>query len=639
MLREYEPDDISALKENLNQLHSDKRSNQEWDADLYEQNNVRVRRYIPQDIPVYQSALATEIVDETSDSLRTDTPLVSHNLRTRGRKDENERHRARMQEWGEKRLLFDQAYADIDPYNQAGLDLALRGESILKILHNADFPEKPTRDEFKGKGKFDNAIKEWRNETSAINPLLPTRAVDPLGVYLPPDASYPLAYVVEHQTRRQIDMWEQYPAWKEEARDKVYSLGGSERAMNPDELNDPTREVEWLECWTCSHYIVWVGGVEVIRKKNPYGFVPYVHSYAGLGRSDARGDSSDKAASMLSKIRGEVEAEIIGKTIKFELAKLYVFPRVMVPDGQADRVAESLRARGIIEYDPEMGPDSIKWLDSPPINPAVSDFMDGVNTAIAKRANPIMRGMPEQDAQYGVLEALRLGQATKGIQNIAVNLNRMRTSALNVAARIVDKMGFEYDNMKSNDFNEPDFKVEFKAVDPVEETRRHMAGLALFRTDRAITKRTLRREFLDGVIKDIEEEEVQEMAERSEEAFYSSPQFTEFAIEMHRAEMLTQMAEEARGNAEQARTALPGGAPGIPGMGMPQAMASPLMGGNASGAIQGPGAGQSPTLPASPPPGQLLTTPEQVGGPGVSAPGLGEAQRPLAEARQVMEAP
>jgi len=615
-MRKYEPQDIAVLRENLSKTHGDKRSEQEWDGDLYNQDPSRVRQYLPNDIPIYQSALATEIVDQVSDSLRTDAPVIRYKPRSRGRDADKERHRARMTAWGIERLKFDQAYADIDPYNQAGLDLALRGEAILKVLHNADFPLKPTRDEFPTRSVYDDALADWRTETSTMSPLLPTQALDPLGVYTPPDAGCPLPYIVEHQVRRQIDMWEQYPDWKEGVKNKVYRFGIDERAMNVDELNDPVREVEWLECWTESHYIIWVGGVEVIRKPNPYGFVPYAHVYSGLGRSDVRGNTAEKAASILSKVRGEIEAEIIGKTIKFELAKLYVFPRIMVPRGTADDIADSLRARGIIEYEPEMGPDSIKWLDSPPINTSVAEFMDSVERAIAKRVNPIMRGMAEQESDFGVLEALRLGQATKGIQQIATNLNRLSTNSLNIAASIVQAMNFDYEDMRQGDFVEPHFEIEFKAIDPVEETRRHMAGLALYRADRAITKRTLRKEFLDGVITDIEDEEEQEMAERAEEAFYASDAFQQYAIETYIAERQQEMAADARDKAEQARHQQVGPPPGAgipPGGGMP------------------PGAG---TVPEN-----LMTTVEQLGGPEADTGALAQTAGPIQEARSAVELP
>jgi hypothetical protein len=615
-MRKYEPQDIAVLRENLSKTHGDKRNEQEWDADLYNQNPNRVRQYLPSDVPIYQSSLATEVVDEVSDSLRTDAPVIRYRPRSRGRDAENERHRARMTTWGYERLKFDQAYADIDPYNQAGLDLALRGEAILKVLHNADFPLKPTRDEFPTRSVYDDALADWRTETSTISPLLPTQALDPLGVYTPPDAGCPLSYIVQYQVRRQIDMWEQYPDWKEGVKNKVYSFGVDERAMNVDELNDPVREVEWLECWTESHYIIWVGGVEVIRKPNPYGFVPYAHVYSGLGRSDVRGNTAEKAASILSKVRGEIEAEIVGKTIKFELAKLYVFPRIMVPRGTADDIADSLRARGIIEYEPDMGPDSIKWLDSPPINTSVAEFMDSVERAIAKRVNPIMRGMAEQESDFGVLEALRLGQATKGIQQIATNLNRLSSNTLNIAASIVQAMNFDYEDMRKDDFVEPHFEIEFKAIDPVEETRRHMAGLALYRADRAITKRTLRKEFLDGVITNIEDEEEQEMTERAEEAFYASDAFQQYAIETYTAERQEEMARDARDNAEQMRGQQAGPLPGAgppPGAGIP------------------PGAGTAPE--------NLMTTVEQLGGPGADTGALAQTAGPIQEARSAVELP
>ncbi len=575
MPREFIVEDIHGLMNQLREYHSEKRGNQVWDDDFYEQRVEKVaRKYVPSDIPIFQSSLSTDVVDTVSDSLRTDEPVVNFRVSMPPEKEleegeepgeeeaKIEAHRVLMVRWGDQLMRYDREMADMDAYSEFGRNEALRGEGIIKRLHNSEIPEKPVRTDFGETEDFNVATRKWKAEMATFSPLLPARPIDPLNIYLPPNAVYPLPYIIEYQIRRQIDLWEDYPEWRGEVANKLFPIPNkSPKALTGTELDDPTREVMWLEFWSESHYIVHADGVEVIKKKNPYGFVPYINYYSGLGRTDERGSTAKKAASILSKIRGEIESEIVLKTIMFELAKLYVFPRLLVPEGEEDRVAKSMGARGIVPYG-EGGPESIKWLESPPLNATVGQFLAQAQTAISKRVNPIQRGMGEQDSEFGVLEALRLGQATKGIQDIANNLNRAGSASLNMAARMMFVLDLEMNvqgNAKTNDtdqkvtgsdFTDFNFEVEFKAVDPVEETRLQQAGMVLFRGG-AMSLDTNHRKFLAAVVDDPEEEADKMMEERVREAWYSSPEFIQYAVQVHQATLAATEADAGTAGIEE----------------------------------------------------------------------------------------
>ena len=390
----------------------------------------------------------------------------------------------------------------------------------------------------------------------------------------------PLPYIIEHQVRRQLDMWEQYPDWKTEIAGKIWTENGQERQLTTDELNDPLREVDWLEYWSPTQYIVVVDGVEAVAKENPYGFVPYAHEYSGLGRVDQRASSSAKAASILSKIRGELMSEIILKTIMFELAQSYVFPRIIVPEGREDIVRQGMRHRGILTYDPQdpKGAQSIQWLDPIDINPAVSQFLGEAQQAIARRVNPILGGMPQQDSEFGVLEALRIGQATKGIQEITTNLNRLATVSIRQAAQMLMALDTDMTVMGTVQNGGRDIKItpallktykqlsiEFEATDPVEQTRRQQAGMVLYRGN-AISRRSLQTKYLPEIVEDPAQEDVRMGTEASAAAFYSSQEFMQWAVQKHQAAQQEQMAEQQR-NAAQANLMNAGGMGAPPGMG------------------------------------------------------------------------
>lgn len=572
---------VQTLYEQLNEYHAQKNANQNIDNAYYEQNVEAIARdNVPSDIPIYESSLATDTVDQVSEALRTDEGKVIYDALTSS--DSEMKKKSRLEAWGRQVLSADGEDRDIDPYAQAGIDLALRGEAVIKRLHRTDMPIEPAPADFKGKGRqerFDGAHKQWEALMEATSPLLPAVAVDPLNVFIPPNATNPLPYIVEYQERRQIDLWEQYPDWKAELAAKV--LGEDKNTLTEEDLNNPMRIVTWLEYWSTTQYIIVADGVEVVNKANPYGFVPYAHEYSGIGRAGRDGTSDKKAASIISKIRGELKSDIVMRTIMYELAQSYVFPRIRIPEGRETAVREGMGHRGILTYDENdpRGPDSIQWLDPVPINPAVSEFMARTQEAVARRVNPILGGMPQQDAEFGVLEALRLGQATKGIQKIGMNLNRLATHSLHQASQMLialDKKMTVFGTSQNggSKFNVTDamlkeFKhlsVKFEAIDPVEQTRQQQAGMVLLRGG-AITKRTYRSKYLPEIVEDALSEEIQEAKEMAFAAFSQSPEFMQWATQQHMAKMQQQQTAEAQTTAtEQLQQMAASAGPGAGGV-------------------------------------------------------------------------
>jgi|TARA_R110000823_G_scaffold29554_4_gene85610 hypothetical protein len=549
---------VEDMRETLRRYHGDKRTSQELDDKYYNQEVEAIARdHLPDDIPIYQSSLSTDVVDQVSDQLRTDEPNVDYGALTDS--DREIARKSKFESWGKQVILDDQLGQDVDAYSQAGKDLSLRGEAVIKRLHNTNLPDEPVLSDFSGRGKretFKEAHNKWEAEIAATSPLSPARAVDPLNCFIPPNAVNPLPYIIEHQERRQVDIWEDYPDWRTAIAAKVWAKNGKDTRLTDDELNDPLREVDWLEYYSKDQYILLIDGIEVVSTKNPYGFVPYSHVHSGLGRVDRRASSSAKAASILSKIRGELLSEIVLKTIMYELAQSYVFPRIRVPDGREDIVREGMRHRGILRYDPQdpQGANSIQWLDPIAINPAVSQFLGEAQAAIARRVNPILGG--QGDAEFGVLEALRIGQAVKGIQEITTNLNRMATESVRQAAKMMialdksmtvygtsDNGGRDY-TMKSVDFKSyKQLEVRFEAVDPVEQTRKQQAGMVLFRGG-AISRRTLQTEYLNDIVNNPVQEDTRMGVEAAEAAFYGSPEFLQWAVSKYQAIQQNESAEQ-----------------------------------------------------------------------------------------------
>lgn len=567
------------MRETLRRYHSEKRANQKLDDLYYQQDSEAVaRRFLPDDIPIYQSSLSTDVVDQVSDQLRTDEPHVAFGALTDS--DREMKRKAQLEGWGKQVILDDQLGQDIDAYSQAGKDLALRGEAVIKRLHNTDMPRKPVLTDFPGRGRkerHEEALHKWEAEIAATSPLYPARAVDPLNIFVPPNAVNPLPYIIEYQVREQVDIWAQYPNWKAGETGegggisaRVWSVDGEnkeQRKLTDDELNDPLREVDRLEYWSKDlpdkpgRYIILIDGIQVLDTENPYGFVPYAHAYSGLGRTDERASSAAKAASILSKIRGELTSEIVLKTIMFELSQSYVFPRIIGPEGREEIIRAGMKHRGILTYDPAdvNGADSIKWLDPVPITSAVSEFLAEAQNAIARRVNPILSGQGNQDSEFGVLEALRIGQATKGIQEITVNLNRLATTSVRQAAQMLIALDKDMTvtateaNGFPRDFtvNPATFKnykqltIEFEATDALEQTRKQQAGMTLFRGG-AISRRTLQTQHLAEIVDDPVMEDERMGVEATESAWFASEEFLAYAVATFRGLQAEQEAQRQR---------------------------------------------------------------------------------------------
>ena len=576
-IRTFKPDDLQTLYQSLRTYHNIKRGHQEHEDSLYDQDTSWARATVPDDIPIFQSSLATDVVDQIGDQLRTDEPMV--NVRATGNSEEARKLVTLLTRWALRDIRNSQERGEVDPYSQAGRDLPLRGEAVVKRMHNSDLSLKPVRTDFDSDEKHEEAVSKWEDEMRNSWPLLPARPIDPLNIFLPPNATWPFPYIVEIQKRRQIDICEMYSEWKGAvANKKVPSL---QRKLNAKEIANPLREVELIHFWSESHHIVEADGVEIVSMKNPYGFVPYCHAYSGLGRNDTNSGSEQKAVGILRKMIGELEADVMLRTITFSLAQYYVFPRVLVPEGRAEKVAKQMRVRGILEY--ENRPDEIRWLESPPVPPQVSEFLGQGHHAIARRVNPVQRGLPITPATSGVHEAIELVQSDTALGDIRNALNQIVTQSVITAARIMKALDLSANVIGGADseerlqdriidaekkhFDHPAFEVEFKAIDPVEDTRQQQAGLRLYE-GRAISKRTYHEKFLTRIVDDPEEEGIQDMLEKAEEAWISSEEFRAWAVRQYMGDQQTQELLGAEGQ--------PAPPPGAGGMGLP---ATPAAGG------------------------------------------------------------
>ena len=451
---------------------------------------------LPENISVHKSSKATQIVDNLRDQIRVDEPVVVY--REKGPKQKDQDHKAIMEMWGQNMLSQLSQAGMIDPLGQAPHDLILRGAACVKLIVREDsLEDKPAK----------VSKRAWESEMSH-KPHFMLKPVDPLNCY--PSPGNELTYMVEKQTRRVIDIRESYPHWKDPKAKKLH------RSL----ADNPLREVDWVEYWTREEYIVEVDGDRIIDKPNPYGIIPYVYRYSGLGRYNADGNPKHLAVGILHSIQGELEAEIEVKTAMRAAWQYHVFPRLLTTDDPSQVAQQFQKGPGaVIRHSPERPP---QWLDSPPPNQHMMEFLNSIDESIRRT---IPAALMERQADAGIHQALLIGQALKIISPVKKALNSMGTEVLNKLSHLMmwfelpmsvqgPRKGDAARMVRGKDFTHHQFEVTFEATDPSEDDRRMLSALAVKREPGLISRATYRERFLKGVIPNGEEDEEKIMAEQ-----------------------------------------------------------------------------------------------------------------------------
>ena len=339
-------------------------------------------------------------------------------------------------------------------------------------------------------------------------PYFIVKPVDPLNCY--PSPSNELTYMIERQTRRVIDIRESYPHWTDPKGKK----------LSKSLADNPLREVNWVEYWTREDYVVEVDGDRIIDKPNPYGIIPYVYRYSGLGRYNADGNPKHLAVGILHSIQGELEAEIEIKTAMRAAWQYHVFPRLLTTDDPSQVAQQFQKGPGaVIKHAPERPP---QWLESPPPNQHMMEFLASIDESIRRT---IPAALMERQADAGIHQAMLIGQALKIISPVKKALNSMGTEILNKLSHLMGwfelsmsvqgpRQGSSDRMIRAKDFTHHQFEVTFEATDPSEDDRRMLSALAVKREPGLISRSTSRERFLKGVIPNGEEEEEKIMAEQ-----------------------------------------------------------------------------------------------------------------------------
>ena len=505
---------------------------------------------VPYEIRVFLSSTAANIIDGYRNQIRTNEPTVNFHPGDNTRVAE--RKAVLMKKWGYGMLERERLRGAIDPNLQCGFDLLLRGAACKKIVVDVDNMVGPAPK------KSARGYKAW--ETKALNcwPYI-SRAIDPLSVFPAPGDVKPIPFMIEKQRRPAAQMWAQYPEWNDPKRDSK-------------EGQNPARLVTWLEYWSKDEYIVEADGEVVFEKENPYGFVPYIFEWSGLGRAHSDGDPSHLAVGILTHIVGELEEEVRLKTAISVQTQMHVFPPILTTEDPRKVAAQfGLGPGKVIRHPPGQPP---AYMNYPPPNENLYRFLGAIQENISRVASSALSGGRDPGVQYGVLQAQMVGQALTTIAPIRMTLDGMATQTLNMMGTMARKMDLhmsvlgsmeqveEPSKVSGSDFEHMNFAVSFEAVDPAENDRALMVGEALRRAG-DISQRTFWEKYLKHVIADPEQEYINLWEEAILEHMLKSGALAQVVMDESMQAQMQQQAEQAKQGARQTmqRAAGGGGAP------------------------------------------------------------------------------
>ena len=493
---------------------------------------------VPYEIRVFLSSTAANIIDGYRNQIRTTEPTVNFSPSANTRAAE--RQGVLMKKWGYGMMERERLRSSIDPNLQCGFDLLLRGAACKKIVVDVDGMVGPAPK------KNSKGYKDW--EAKALNcwPFI-SRAIDPLSVFPSPGDVKPLPFMIEKQRRPAAMLWAQYPEWKDPKRETK-------------EGQNPARLVTWIEYWSKDEYIVEADGELVFEKENPYGFVPYIFEWSGLGRAPSDADPSHLAVGILTHILGELEEEVRLKTAISVQTQMHVFPPILTTEDPRKVAAQfGLGPGKVIRHPPGNPP---QYMNYPAPNENLYRFLDAIQQNISRLAGAALSGGRDPGVEYGVLQAQMVGQALTTIAPIRATLNGIATQTLNMMGTMVRKMDLnmtikgtmeaieEPFSVQGSDFDHMSFDVSFEAVDPAENDRAIMVGEALRRAG-DISQRTFWEKYLKHVIADPEQEYINLWEEAILQHLLQSGALSNVVMDEAMQAQLQQQGEQATQGAQE----------------------------------------------------------------------------------------
>ena len=250
--------------------------------------------------PSLHTARASSIIDHAVDNFLSGEPRVHRNPSGLGRV-----HQERaddIEPWMQRILVQTSMLEPIPTWKQVAKNMAMYGYTVAEgaVLSMADWPEEPEKEKGESKEDFNSRMSLYKNQKRTWMPFR-VRAPHPAQVLLDPS---------EKEPREGVKRVKRY-AWQLEeiTEHKASKMKGVELF---DPKSTPYRLVDCLEYWSKEYHALVAEGKLLFKEKNMWGYVPFVHAFAGWGQESTNSNEpspADLAKGLLTPLLDDLKAQ------------------------------------------------------------------------------------------------------------------------------------------------------------------------------------------------------------------------------------------------------------------------------------------------------------------------------------------
>ena len=329
------------------------------DNDAYYNRKFNVWSANYQGRPVFYDSTPTHLVNHAVDTLMSFSPRIH-----REPVGDTEEHKqdATNLEHGLKAVMEDAALHETTlPWKVAAQYLVAHGYAVVEapiLVGLGERPEEPNMDDYETQEEYDGAMSIYRANRRSFNPVR-IRVPHPSTVLINPNEKIPTMAIKASKMTAQ-DLHEQSVTKKRKQRRKYsefFHMGNYA----------PWSEVETLDYWTPYWHVKLLANASahygspssraatpIWMERNTWGFVPFVHAFAGWGMDIAEtgGDPANLAQGILTPNK---------ETIRKRTQELSAFHQILLrfafaPMGTSRdpmTLAQAIANEGILEGDPQ----------------------------------------------------------------------------------------------------------------------------------------------------------------------------------------------------------------------------------------------------------------------------------------------
>lgn len=442
-------DDIKKLKNRYTgagELYSEVRARQREDQgyidDTFKPKNVRLPH------KPLRLGLGYEIVNSAAEQIVTSNPQAFIEI-TKGRKEAA----TRIAELINRDWIPALKRMNPNPFKESVKNKQRRGESIIKVVHNAN----------------------WVTGKNPIRLGLPVHFIllDPMVVFCS------LEEVVSGVPEKVIIFYDRpveevkfyYPDWTPEKKD--------------------SQTVPWLEYWDSEARYCEADGKPVLKggvQPNIYGIPPFARQYSGFGYRTTNNQLANLIMSDIYNSRGLIE-EIC--TMRSDIAsvlhisahkpKTIVIPKGMVSQEALHQLSFETYDLNVIEIDSNATPSMIDWRDEQVEQPSPEAFAHAaeIMNQLIRRHPFIMSGFPFGTSGRQQIESET--SAMRRYDTVVENTELEWATAMEIALRICNSVPtLKPDGINAGDLDVTyKISVKLKAKDIIEQDRLATMGSRL----------------------------------------------------------------------------------------------------------------------------------------------------------------